>query len=274
LTFGSFSLLISLISLIGLTYYYKKINLLHKIICLTTCFFGFYLSITSGARTGWLVVPLFLFIWIKYTLIPIFPLKKVFVILMLLLITMCIYLFSGNYFSNKLLLAFTELINYNFNEINPDNSSAMRVSMYRMGIDYFFESPFYGWGDTGWLKGFDNPKFLKYASEFTRLAPLNGFHNEIITNSVRSGIWGLLASISFFAVFILRAIQGLKLEISREHKFFSITILLFISHLFFAGLTTEISNLVFSSSFIGFTLAVLLGEQIYLEEKLSLHAKN
>jgi O-antigen ligase len=149
----------------------------------------------------------------------------------------------------------------------------MRISIYRMGVTYFFESPWYGWGDTGWLKNIDKPKFQQYATEFTRLAPINGFHNEIITNSVRSGIWGLLATFSFFVIFLLRAIQGLKLNINREHRLVSITLLIFISHLFFTGLTTEFTNLVFSSSFIGLTLAVLLGEQNYLEEKLSLHAK-
>jgi hypothetical protein len=54
----------------------------------------------------------------------------------------------------------------------------------------------------------------------------------------------------------------------------SLTLLVFISHLFIAGLTTEITNLVFLSSFIGLTLAVLLGEQIYLEEKLMACTKN
>ena len=273
LTFGSYNILFTLIVLLGLTDDHKKFNLTHKIICLTACLSGIYLSLTSGARTGLLVVPLFLFIWFKYILIPVLRLKEVFVILLILLISICIFLFSSNYLANKIILAFSELSNYHFYEMNLDNSTAMRLSIYRMGITYFFESPWYGWGDTGWLKVFDNPKFLQYATEFTRLAPINGFHNEIITNSVRSGIWGLLASISFFLVIVLRAIQGLKLNTSGEHRLVSITILLFISHLFLAGLTTEITNLVFLSSFIGLTLAVLLGEQIYLEEKLSLHAK-
>jgi hypothetical protein len=68
-------------------------------------------------------------------------------------------------------------------------------------------------------------------------------------------------------VVILRAIQGVKLKNTGEHRIISLTLLVFISHLFIAGLTTEITNLVFLSSFIGLTLAVLLGEQIFLEEK-------
>ena len=273
LTFGSYSLLLSLIVLIGITWYYKTFNFLHKIICSTAFIFGIYLTLTSGARTGLLVVPLFLFIWYKNILLPQFQINIVLKIMIAIIITIFTFLLSDNYLANKIYLAFTEIINYRLYEMNPDNSSAMRISIYRMGVTYFFESPWYGWGDTGWLKNFDNPKFQQYATEFTRLAPINGFHNEIITNSVRSGIWGLLATFSFFVIFLLRAIKGLKLNINREHRLVSITLLIFISHLFFAGLTTEFTNLIFSSSFIGLTLAVLLGEQIYLEEKLSLNAK-
>jgi hypothetical protein len=42
--------------------------------------------------------------------------------------------------------------------------------------------------------------------------------------------------------------------------------LVVILHLFFAGLVTETTNLTFLSAFIGLLLAVLCGEQQYLEE--------
>ena len=141
-----------------------------------------------------------------------------------------------------------------------------------MGITYFLERPFAGWGDLSWMAQMNRPEIAQFASEYARESPKNGFHNEIITNSVRSGIWGLIASIAFFCVVFLRAIQGLKLKSTGEHRIISLTLMVFIYHLFIAGLTTEITNLVFLSSFIGLTLAVLLGEQIYLENHLP-HAK-
>jgi O-antigen ligase len=114
----------------------------------------------------------------------------------------------------------------------------------------------------------NNQEFLKFASDYARESPRHGFHNEIITSAVRSGIWGLIASLGFFAVVFIRAIQGIRLKTMGDHRLISLTLLVFISHLFIAGLTTEITNLVFLSSFIGLTLAVLLGEQIYLEANL------
>ena len=115
---------------------------------------------------------------------------------------------------------------------------------------------------------------MQFASQYARESPKHGFHNEIITNAVRSGVWGLMASLSFFGIVFMRAIQGLSLKSSGEHRLVSLTLLVFITHLFVAGQTTEITNLVFLSSFIGLTLAVLLGEQIYLEEKLLVCTKN
>ena len=112
---------------------------------------------------------------------------------------------------------------------------------------------------------------MQFASQNARESPKHGFHNEIITNLVRSGVWGLMASIGLFGVVLKRAIQGLRLKSTGDHRLVSLTLLVFISHLFIVGLTTEITNLVFLSSFIGLTLAVLLGEQIYLEEKLPPH---
>jgi len=137
-----------------------------------------------------------------------------------------------------------------------------------MGVIYFLERPFAGWGDLSWMAQMSRPELAQFATEYARESPKHGFHNEIITNSVRSGICGFISSIAFFCMVFLRAIQGLKLKSTGEHRIISLTLLIFICHLFIAGLTTEITNLVFLSSFIGLTLAVLLGEQIYLEEKL------
>jgi O-antigen ligase len=136
-------------------------------------------------------------------------------------------------------------------------------------VQQFLERPFTGWGDLGWMAQINKEGLSQFASQYARESPKHGFHNEIITNSVRSGIWGLLSSIIFFGVVLFRAIQGVNLKLTEEHKIISITLLVFIIHLFGAGLTTEITNLVYLSSFIGLTLAVLLGEQTYLEESNS-----
>lgn len=273
LTFGSFTLLFSLITLLGLSERWNKLSLANKCFCMLGVLSGFYLSVKSGSRTGWFNLPVFLGIWAVFVLKPNLGARRTSLLVVFLITLLSVALVGNSYLMNKFILIWTELVDYKFNAPNEDTSVGLRLSFYRMGLAYILEKPFTGWGDLGWMTQMNQPDLIQFASDFARESPKHGFHNEIITNTVRSGIWGLIASVSLFVVVFVRAIKGLRLKSTGEHRLISLTLLVFISHLFIAGLTTEITNLVFLSSFIGLTLAVLLGDQIYLEEKLSLDAK-
>ena len=273
LTFGSYTLLFSLITLLSLSELWNKLSLANKCFCMLGVLSGFYLSLTSGSRTGWFNLPVFLGIWAVFVLRPNLGPRRTSLLIVFLITLLSVALVGNTYLLNKFILIWTELVDYKFNAPNEDTSVGLRLSFYRMGLAYILEKPFTGWGDLGWMTQMYRPDLMQFASDFALESPKHGFHNEIITNTVRSGIWGLIACVSLFVVVFVRAIQGLRLKSTGEHRLISLTLLVFISHLFIAGLTTEITNLVFLSSFIGLTLAVLLGDQIYLEEKLSLHAK-
>jgi O-antigen ligase len=268
LTFGSYSLLFSLLTLLGLSEYWSKLALNQKCLCILGIFSGIYLSLKSGSRTGWFNLPIFLCLWACFVLKPKLGFKRTALLVLVLVCFLLVILLNNVYLLGKFILIWTEISNYKWSETNADTSVGLRLSFYRMGAEYFFDRPFKGWGDLSWMVHMNRPELTKYASEFARESPKHGFHNEIITNTVRSGVWGLLATFSLFGVVFTGAIRGLRLKSTGEHRLVSLTLLVFISHLFIAGLTTEITNLVFLSSFIGFTLAVLMGEQIYLEEKL------
>ena len=61
LTFCSYTLLFTFLSIIGLLSFYKKNIFLYKYLIITAIITGFYLSSSSGARTGWLNFPFFIF---------------------------------------------------------------------------------------------------------------------------------------------------------------------------------------------------------------------
>jgi O-antigen ligase len=274
LSFGSYTLLFALLVLLGISEFWNKVGVAIRCLCGLAILAGFYLSLTSGSRTGWFNLPIFITIWAFWVLKPVLGGKKTILMVTMLLVFLLGMLFSNEYLLNKFFLAFTEINNYKTNEMNVDTSVGLRLSFYRMGAIFFLERPFSGWGDLGWMAQINKEELSQFASQYARESPKHGFHNEIITNAVRSGVWGLIASLSLFGVVFIRAIQGLRLKGTGENRIVSLTLLVFISHLFIAGLTTEITNLVFLSSFIGLSLAVLLGEQIYLEEKLLACTKN
>ena len=273
LTFGSYTLLFSLLTLLGLSEYWSKLVLNQKSLCILGVLSGFYLSIKSGSRTGWFNVPVFLCLWAYFVLKPKFGFKRTALLVVMLVCFLLMILLNNDHLFDKFILIWTEISNYKWSETNADTSVELRLSFYRMGVEYFLERPLAGWGDLSWMAQMNRPELAQYASEFARESPKHGFHNEIITNTVRSGVWGLIATLSLFGIVFVRAIQGLRLKSTGDHRLVSLILLVFISHLFIAGLTTEITNLVFLSSFIGLTLAVLLGEQIYLEQELLQHAK-
>jgi O-antigen ligase len=110
---------------------------------------------------------------------------------------------------------------------------------------------------------------MVFASNEAIYAPKHGFHNEIITNSVRSGIWGFISVISLYIVVAYKAVSGLKMKLGEQHRLVSVSMLIVILHLFFSGLVTEVTNLTFLSAFIGAFFAVLCGEQQFLKDNAS-----
>jgi O-antigen ligase len=92
--------------------------------------------------------------------------------------------------------------------------------------------------------------------------PEHGFHNEILTSAVRSGIWGLVVSITFFLFPIIWAVKILQKSINNDLKLFGFYILFLMLHMLLAGMTTEVTNLVFLASFLRLTISVLVGESI------------
>lgn len=266
LSFCSYTLLFSILSIIGLVYFHKKISAFNVFFSLVAIMAGFYLSITSGARTGWLGLPLILIILWYATKVE-FDIIKASALILVVLTMIGALVFYNSGLINKLFLGFQEFMGYRLNELNKDTSVGMRLSFYRMGIHYFIDRPWYGWGDLSWMNSMDRPEFVQYASEFTRQSPKHGFHNEIITSCVRSGVWGLMASVCLFAGGLYLTIKGLCIKkICSEHRALSLALFVVTVHLFFAGFTTEITNLTFLSAFIGIIFSVLLGEKLYLEE--------
>ena len=185
--------------------------------------------------------------------------------LFILIITFLASMVLNPQLMNKLHLGWQEFIKYKLYEINEDSSVGMRLSFYRMGIGYFFERPFSGWGDLSWMAVMNERDSIKFASSEALKAPRNGFHNEIITNSVRSGIWGMITVLSLYVLVLYKAVIGLRMQLGGQHRLISISMLVVITHLILAGLFTETTNLTFLSAFIGILFSVLLGEQKFLE---------
>jgi O-antigen ligase len=234
---------------------------------LVSIFTGLYLSAMSGSRTGWLVLPLFLLIWIRGFAWQKYGSQKAILGAIFLLGIILLFIPLQPVLLQKIHMAVSEIENYHWNSLNPDNSVGMRISFYRMAVFYFLESPFKGWGDLGWMELMDSPEISQYTTAFTRDYAKNGFHNEVFTSAVRSGIWGLISSLGLLFIPFIFAIKIRVKNISQTLLFITLSLLIFMSHMIIAGMTTEVTNLVFLGSFFGISLSILVGDALFLLEK-------
>ena len=262
LSFGSLTLLFALLSFAALTFFWPRLSWLSRFISIASCLIGLYLSVKSGSRTGWLNIPIFLIVWALGFSLPTYGRLATLLILFLLLITAGVFIQSSPFFTNKVLAAINEVSNYRWDATSTEGSTDRRISFYRMALFYFLHNPIKGWGDLGWKELMNSHEIVQYASEYTRNFPEHGFHNEILTSAVRSGIWGLVSSITFFLFPAIWAVKILQKSTNVDHKLFGFFILFLILHMLLAGMTTEVTNLVFLASFLGLTISVIVGESI------------
>lgn len=261
LTFGSYCLLFSILSIIGLSFSWNTMRTGAKFLSVSAAICGIFLALTSGSRTGWLNLPIFLLLWTLFFLKPRFGGKATLKIAAIALLVIATLVWKESCLLNKFALAWTEITNYHWNSMNEDTSVGLRISFYRMGYYYFSLQPIAGWGDLGWMEMMNSPSLAVYASEVARLSPKHGFHNEIVTSAIRSGIWGLVSASCFYLAFIYQSAHKFLSVENGLTKAISFAALIFMTHLLVAGMTTEITNLVFLGSFIGLSLAVLFAEQ-------------
>jgi O-antigen ligase len=266
LTFGSINLLLTLITIFTLTIFYKKISLAIFYVYCIIIFTGFYLSTASNTRSGWIGLPFILLIWYCFFGIVELGRMKSLTIIIIIFSICSYYIFNNDILYSKIIIGYYQLVNYNWNSLSDEGSADVRISLFRMAWFYFINRPILGWGDLGWLSLINAPELVSFSSFTARMIAINGFHNEILTNSVRSGIWGLISSIWFYLIPILWFIKIYK--ISNNIKYISLFQLILTLHLFFTGLTTEVTNLIFLSSFYGLLMSIFLGESFYFYNKI------
>jgi O-antigen ligase len=243
LTFGSLNLTLGLCCLLSIDLYgrdawgvrlYKSAGFI----------IGVYLSVLSGSRTGWLALPLVLFLWLNFRMTR----YRVPAIIIVLLLTGGSYYFSTT-LQQRLDLAEQQILSYHWDAPNPQTSVGDRVSFLRMAVFLFTQHPWSGFGDQGFVGFINHPELNRYAIQKTQeFALRSGFHNEIATNMVRSGVWGLLSSSALFlmpAVFFIRSL----FEASPQSKKIALLALGYLVCTFISGMTTEVFNLKFTASF-------------------------
>ncbi len=212
---------------------------------------GIYLSVRSGSRTGWFALPFVFFlvgrIWFKNS-----SHKFLYAILLMVLPLVGIFWLS-NTVSVRLTQFVNEISSYPWSGgVASDTSVGMRITFYRLGAYYFSESPWFGWGDRGYLAIKDAAEVAKFSTAYTRDFAYNAlFHSEWTTQAVRFGLLGLISVLWVFAVPFCFFFTRL-----RSHTQASLMGLAFLTCQLAASFSTEIYS---SKGMITFSVVIISG---------------
>lgn len=264
LTFGSLSLMLGILSLISINQLGKD-SWLSVGLKIFVFFIGIYLSINSGSRTGWLALPVVVFLSLHFLPKKRKGLLTTFGLLAAILISTAIYHFSLGV-QQRIDLAVQELVAYQWYGLNPPSSIGYRISFIRIAFYLFLKNPLGGWGDNSFQSQLDAPELSLFSDPAARDFVLHaGFHNELFTNMVRSGVWGLLSSLALFVVPVVFFVSRLssKLTLVRGLGFYGIC---FMTCAFINGMSTEVFNLKFTASFYALMLVCLCGAILAAEQ--------
>lgn len=256
LTFGSLNFTLGLFCFLSIDLY-KVDSWRLKMIKYFGVMIGLYLSILSGSRTGWLALPLLFLVWMFFQ-----RKNRETYISMSILLVICIGFFFSNVVQQRLSLVIQEITAYHWSLENQQTSVGERISFLRMAVFLFLQNPLSGFGERGFTEFINHPELNRYAIEETQRFALNAkFHNEIATNMVESGFWGLLSSSALFFVPVIFFIKKLRMTTPKIQK----TAMLgfgYLSCTFISGMTTEVFNLKFTASFHAIMLNCLISSLI------------
>ncbi len=251
LTFGTYALLIGFTSLFQINpqRIISPLNFL-KYIGFAS---GLFLSLGSGSRGGWISIPVLLVLWLYLNR----HYKKMIInIVILLVITVLLNVQLNNSLLHRVESIPQEIYNWLSNSENKElGSGGIRLSMWKLSLALFLENSLYGYGDViNYIRLLNEPRFSSIVGPNALHSLINGPHNEIFAQSLRSGIFGLIAGISLF--FIPMGIFAQRLRKNSQNMAAQVG-LAFVLGLFICSLSIEVFNLKYTTSFYALMLACL-----------------
>lgn len=222
---------------------------------------GIYLSVKSGSRTGWTALPIVLLFLLFFRKAKNQKISTHLIAIAVLLATAIIF-FSFNEISSRIISAKNEVSSYHNDGIAPDSSIGFRITFLRIAWDMFSLHPFSGYGETKYLADSLPAVIHGYASEQAiRTALTSGFHNELVTNGVRYGMLGLVASASLFLVPLVIFLRVLKSQ-KNTNRANALMGCVFVICIFISSISTEVFDLKYMASFYAMMVAMLCGSAL------------
>jgi O-antigen ligase len=219
---------------------------------------GLYFSVRSGSRSGWLAAPVVMAIWLHHHWGRGRPLATVGAVVIALLVPLLAYLLIP-VVGLRVDYTVREIVEYPWHGVlDRETSIGYRITYLRIAADLFAMHPWAGLGDLSRVQPVPLEAFSYAHPRAVASAFANAFHNQVVSNAVRSGIGGLLATTALMLVPLLVCARGLRrgAPAARRDALMGVT---YCTCLLVSSLSTEVVDLKFAASFYAVMTAVFCG---------------
>jgi len=219
---------------------------------------GVWFSLQSSSRTGWAAVPLVLGIWLYHHWGRSHRLAAAGALAGAVLLPVAAYL-AIPVVGARIDELVHEVATYPWHGVQlQETSTGWRITYLRIAADVFAQHPWAGIGITSHHMPYPASAFSYAAPAAVEGAFTAGFHNQIVSNAIRSGLGGLLATAALLFVPLLLCLRGLRQAAPGGGRQAMIGVA-YCTCLVVSSLSTEVVDLKFAASFYATMTAVLCG---------------
>ena len=250
---GDLALMLACLSLFSLNWIQQD-HLAIKLLKFAGFIAGLAVSILSGARGGWIAIPVFVGIYIIfYTRGKLY--NKIALSSLLLGVIGLAGYFSVEAIHQGLWSIYSDVTS--FSAGNVDTSQGGRLQLWKAAVYLIAENPLFGVGADGFKNAMDGLSASGFITPYAASAGKGEVHNEILAHTVRHGIFGLFSILAIyfipFFLFLRATKSGNPQQIGAAIMGMCVTLGFFVF-----GLSVEIFNLKMTAAFYSLTVAVLL----------------
>jgi O-antigen ligase len=216
---------------------------------------GLAVAIATGSRTGWTMAPFLGLLWIL-TRPWMEGRSRKLLGLTVLAVAMLGLSWGSTVVHQRLSEVVIELRQYQSGEF-VDSPTGTRLSLFRAAWAAFLAKPLAGWGFATLPTAADLPgTSALWTPVMTGYFVNNGTHNEWLQALMKMGLFGLVSRIFMYLVPLALFIQAVRSNDMLRQQAGYLGLVVVIGYLA-SGMTSEVSNLIYLSSFYGLMMAGL-----------------
>ncbi len=193
---GNYSIILGFMSLVSIQ---SQDYLLLKIYKFSGLALGISMSLMSQSRAGWVAAIIMTLVWLTLNRKEL-TFKKVTAGVVIMIITLAIFYFCIDSFKIRIDAAIAEVLQWQINS-QTTTSTGIRLNMWKMTAHLFLQSPWVGYGEFSTLPIDKDFYILSFAdAESIKTILCCGPHNEVAAQSLRSGVFGILALLATYMI--------------------------------------------------------------------------